>query len=91
MSSSNYLSEVVNLFLTRRSSTLNLSPLDWQIVAAWEKQGIPLHIVIRAINGVFDKYYMQPKAKQKPIKSISYCSEEIQIAFENWLQLQVGK
>jgi hypothetical protein len=91
MSSSNYLSEVSNLFLTCRGSTLHLSPLDWQLISEWELQGIPLPVVLRAINDVFDKYYMQPKAKQKPVKSISYCAEEIEAAFEMWCELQVGK
>lgn len=91
MSSSNYLSEVTNLFLQRRGRALNISPLDWQTIAEWEQRGIPLRIVLRAINDVFDKYYMQPKAKQKPVKSISYCAEEIETAFEMWCELQVGK
>lgn len=88
---SNYLSEVSSLFLRRRGSPLNLSPLDWQTISEWELQGIPLHVVCRVINDVFDKYEMLPKNKKRQIKSISYCAEEIEIAFENWLEMQVGK
>lgn len=91
MSKSNYLLEVSDLFLRRRGSTLTLSPLDWQTITEWELQGIPLRVVLRAINDVFDKYEMQPKKKQRPVKSISYCAEEIETAFGNWLELQVGK
>lgn len=74
MSNSNYLSEVAELFLKRRGSTLGLSPLDWELIANWERAGIPLRIVCRAIDDVFDKYYMQPKSKQRPVKSIAYCA-----------------
>lgn len=91
MSNSSYLSEVSNLFLQRRGSTLQLSPLDWQIIAEWERTGIPLHIVCRAIDDVFDTYDKLPKKKKRPIKSISYCAEEIEASFDDWLQLQTGK
>ncbi len=90
MSNSNYLSEVSNLFLQRRGSTLHLSPLDWQIIAEWQSAGYPLHVVCRAINDVFDTRAMLPKDKKRAVKSISYCAEEIEMAFENWLQMQVG-
>ena len=92
MSKSNYLLEVSSLFIRRRGSTLGLSPLDWQIVKDWEPAGIPLHVVCRSINDVFDNYEQQPKEKKKrKIQSISYCQEEIDASFERWLQLQVGK
>lgn len=87
---SNYLSEVENLFIKRRGSTLGLSPLDWQIIAEWQRQGIPLSLVLRAINDVFDNYETLPKKKKRPIKSISYCAEEIEASFEEFLQLRVG-
>lgn len=89
---SNYLSEVSNLFLQRRGSSLGLSPLDWQVISEWELHNIPLHIVCRAINDVFDNYERMPKEKKKrKITSISYCQEEVETAFEDWLSLQVGK
>ena len=91
MNKSNYLLEASDLFLRRRGSTLNLSPLDWQTITEWETRGIPLRIVLRAINDVFDKYDMQPKNKKRQIKSISYCAEEIEASFEEWGKLQVGR
>lgn len=87
----NYLSEVSDLFLRRRGSTLGLSPLDWQTIDQWERDGIPLRIVIRVINEVFDNIEMKPKKLRPRVKSISYCADEIEIAFENWCELQVGK
>lgn len=83
--------EVSNSFLQRRGSTLQMSPLDWQLISEWELQQIPLRVVCRAINDVFDKYHEQPKKKQRPVKSIAYCADEIETAFDNWCELQVGK
>lgn len=88
---SNYFTEVSDLFIKRRGTTLNLSPLDWQIIAEWENEQIPLHIVIRAINDLFDKIEEKPKRLRPRVKSIAYCADEIEIAFEEWLSLQVGK
>ena len=87
---SNYLTEVSDLFLRRRGSTLSLSPLDWQLISEWELL-IPLHVTIRAINNIFDIIEQKPKHLRPRIKSISYCAEEIEIAFEEWSALQVGK
>lgn len=87
---SNYLSEVSDLFLRRRGTTLNLSPMDWQIISEWELH-IPLFIVLRSINNVFDIIEMKPKHLRPRVKSISYCAEEIEIAYEEWAALQVGK
>ncbi len=88
---SNYISEVADLFLRRRGSTLNLSPLDWQTISEWELQQIPLRVVIRAINDIFDKIEMKLKHLRPRVKSISFCAEEIQTAFVNWREMQVGR
>ncbi len=86
---SNYINEITNEFINRRGQTLQISPLDWELIAKWEADGIPLRIVLRAIKDIFDNYDLQKK--RKPIKSISYCENEIEIAFENWIGTQVGK
>jgi hypothetical protein len=88
---SNYLFEVTNLFLHRRGGVMQLSPLDWQLISEWENDGIPLHVVLRAINDVFDNLETKPMLQRPRIKSISYCEEAIENAYDQWLELQVGK
>ncbi len=87
---SNYILEVSDVFLRRRGQLLNLSPLDWQLISEWELH-IPLRVVIRAINNVFDIIEMKPKHLRPRVKSISYCAEEIEIAYDEWAALQVGR
>lgn len=87
----NYISDVADLFIRRRGRALNLSPLDWTMIEKWQRDGVPLRIVLRAIDDVFDKMETKPKRLRPQIKSISYCADEIETAFENWLELQVGK
>ncbi len=85
----NYIAEVSDLFLQRRGTTLGLSPLDWQIISDWEKQEIPLKIILRSMNEVFDR--LQQSNKKTKIKSLEYFQEAIEENYENWLQTQVGK
>lgn len=88
--SSNYISEIANLYIKRRGGSLMLSPVDYTVITAWQTNEIPLHIVIRSINEVFDRRAAN-KTKTKPIKSIEYFSETIEENFTDWLQTQVGK
>ncbi len=67
-----------------------LSPLDWAMVEAWKERGIPLRIAVRAIETVFDRVDKQPN-KTRSIKSLSYCRDEVEAQYEEWLSAQVGK
>lgn len=67
-----------------------LSPLDWAMVEAWKERGIPVRIAIRAIETVFDRVDKQPN-KARSIKSLSYCRDEVEAQYEEWLSAQVGK
>ena len=86
----NYFSEIEETFNRRRGKYQFLSPLDWALMEDWEKRGVPLHIVLRGIEKVFDN--QDAKAtKRRSIKGLSYCREEIEAQYEEWLERQVGK
>ncbi len=67
-----------------------LSPLDWALIETWQERKIPLHIILRAIEKVFDAVDRQP-AKKRTVKSLLYCREEIEAQHAAWLEMQVGK
>lgn len=67
-----------------------MSPLDWALMEDWEKRGVPLHIVLRGIEKVFDNQDSKPN-KRRSVKGLSYCREEIEAQYEEWLERQVGK
>ncbi|MCA1625682.1 MAG: hypothetical protein LC768_18845, partial [Acidobacteria bacterium] len=69
---------------------LLLSPLDWALIENWQERGVPLAVVLRSIEKVFDGVDQQPKSK-RPIKSLMYCREEIEAQYADWLDAQVGK
>ena len=86
----NYFTEIEETFVRRRGKNLFLSPLDWALIEAWQDRGIPLHIVIRSIESVFDVFDKQP-AGTRTIKSLFYCREEIEVQYKEWLTSQTGK
>ncbi len=86
----NYYTEIEDTFIRRRSKHLFLSPLDWALIEVWQDRGIPLHIVIRSIESVFDVFDKQPPGT-RTIKSLFYCREEIEVQYNEWLTSQTGK
>jgi hypothetical protein len=85
----NYFTEIEDAFIRRRGKHLLLSPLDWALIEGWQDRGIPLHIVLRAIETVFDGFDKQPN-QNRTIKSLFYCREEVEAQFIDWTVAQVG-
>ena len=85
----NYFTEIEETFVRRRGKHLLLSPIDWAMIEGWQQRGIPLHIVIRAIEGVFDGYDKNPGPRS--IKGLLYCREEVEAQFQEWTAMQAGK
>jgi hypothetical protein len=86
----NYFSEIEETFNRRRGKYLFLSPLDWALIESWQERGVPLHVILRGIEKVFDGVDSQPK-RRRSVKSLMYCREEIEAQYEEWLERQVGK
>ena len=86
----NYFTEIEETFIRRRGKNLLLSPLDWALIESWQEREVPLHIVLRGIERVFDTIDKQPNRKRS-VKSLFYCKEEIEAQFAEWLETQVGK
>jgi hypothetical protein len=86
----NYFTEIEETFIRRRGKNLLLSPLDWALIESWQEREVPLHIVLRGIERVFDTIDKHPNRKRS-VKSLFYCKEEIEAQFAEWLESQVGK
>lgn len=85
----NYFSEIEETFIRRRGRNLLLSPLDWALIENLRERGVPLHIILRAIEMVFDGVDKQP-ARKRAVKSLFYCKEEIEAQYAEWLEMQIG-
>lgn len=85
----NYFTEIEDAFIRRRGKNLLLSPIDWAMMETWQERGIPLHIVLRGIQSVFDHFEKNPRPRT--IKSLLFCKEEIEAQFVEWTSAQIGK
>jgi hypothetical protein len=85
----NYFTEVEEEFVRRRGKPLLISPMDWALVESWKNAGIPLHIVLRAINQAFDGYDARAP-KHRKVNSILYCEQQVESTFAEYRLAQVG-
>lgn len=86
----NYFSEIEETFNRRRGKYQFLSPIDWALMEDWEKRGVPLHVVLRGIEKVFDNQDAKT-GRRRTVKGLSYCREEVEAQYEEWLERQIGK
>lgn len=84
----NYFTEIEDVFVRRRGKHLLLSPIDWAMIEGWRERGIPLHVVLRAIESVFDNFDKNPRPRT--IKSLVFCREEVEAQYSEWLAARVG-
>ena len=85
----NYFTEVEEEFVRRRGKHMLISTLDWALVESWKAAGIPLHIVLRAINEAFDGYDARAQ-KYRKVNSIFYCQQQVEATFAEYRLAQVG-
>jgi hypothetical protein len=83
-----YFSEIEDTFIRRRGKHLMLSPMDWALIEAWKERGVPLHVVVRAIEHAFDSH--AAKKQKRTVKTLLYCQEEVEAQYAEWLQSRVG-
>jgi hypothetical protein len=78
-----YVTDVATLFLSRCQNIQILSPVDYETIAEWEKQNIPLTVVFDSLNFIFDN--LQQNTELGNIESIGDFQNEVKINFANWL------
>ena len=84
----NYFTEIEDTFVRRRGKHLLVSNLDWCLMETWKERGIPLHIVLRAVEKSFDSYEAKPR--KRTVKTLFYCQEEVEAQYAEWLESRVG-
>ena len=83
-----YFSEIEDTFIRRRGKHLMLSPMDWALIEGWKERGVPLHVVVRAIDHAFDSH--ESKKQKRTVKTLLYCQEEVEAQYAEWLESRVG-
>ena len=83
-----YFTEIEAHFAARRNTPFILSPKDWALMKKWHEEGIPLPIVIEAIDTVFEKN--ETSGRKKVISSLSYCRHAVKELWHERRDLYVG-
>lgn len=87
----NYFTEIEEYFWKKRGAHLLVSPLDWAIMEAWQKAGVPLEAVLKGIDRAFESYGRSRRGAGKPLKSLAYCTDAVLEAAEEQLDAAAGK
>ena len=83
-----YYTEIESHFASRRGTPFVLSAKDWHLMKRWYDDGIPLPIVIEAIDAVFEKN--ETSGRKKVISSLSYCRHAVKELWDERKELAVG-
>jgi hypothetical protein len=88
MSGDDYFTEIEGHFALRRGTPFVLSAKDWVLMKKWRDDGVPLPVVIEAIDTVFEKN--EASGRRKVISSLSYCRHAVKELWEERRELLVG-
>ena len=80
-----YFQAVEEIFVRLRGAPLLLSPADWQVARRWHREGIPLDLVRRALEGVFEK--RKERGAKGKISSLRYCAPAVEAAWSETREL----
>lgn len=83
-----YFLEIESHFALRRGTPFILSAKDWALMKKWFEDGVPLAIVIEAIDSVFEKN--ESSGRRKVISSLSYCRHAVKEMWQDRKDLYAG-
>jgi hypothetical protein len=73
----NYFTEIEEYFWKKRGAHLLVSPLDWAIMEAWQKAGVPLEAALKGIDRAFESYQRSRRGAGKTLKNLAYCTDAV--------------
>src|SRR5882672_10540778 len=86
----NYFTEIEEYFWKKRGAHLRVSPLDWAIMEAWQKAGVPLEAALKGIDKAFESYQRSRRGAGKPLKNLAYCTDAVLEAVEEQQEAAAG-
>jgi len=86
----NYFTEIEEYFWKKRGAYLLVSPLDWAIMEAWQKAGVPLEAALKGIDKAFESYQRSRRGAGKALKNLAYCTDAVLEAAEEQKEAAAG-
>lgn len=81
-----YYNEIEAHFIGRRGTPFTLNTKDWTLMQEWNAAGIPLSIVIEAMDTVFDRF----DAAERKVNGLSFCKDAVKRLWKERKDLQIG-
>ncbi len=85
LSDHQYFQRVEEVFIALRGAPLLLSPKDWQTAREWHRQGIPLDLVTRTLEEVFER--RREREDDKTVSTLRYCNRAVLAAWKELREL----
>ena len=84
--SADYFLEIEAHFIGRRGTPFVLNAKDYAVLREWNEAGIPLAIVIEAMDSVFDRF----DADDRKVNGLSFCKDAVKKLWKERRDLHVG-
>lgn len=84
-----YFRAIEEVFIALRGAPLLLSPKDWQTARDWHRRGIPLELVTRALEELFEK--RREEGKESKVSSLRYCAPAVEAAWKEVRELSAAE
>jgi len=85
-----YFQEISRAFLARRGAPFFLSPKDLELIASWEKAGIPLALVLEGIERAFAPLPAGAAPRGK-VLTLAFCQNQVRKLHELRRERRVGR
>lgn len=83
-----YFNEIEAHFAFRRGTPFVLSGKDWALMKSWHEAGIPLAVVLEAVDLAFDA--RERSGRKRVVSSLSYCRHSVTELWDERRQQLVG-
>jgi len=84
-----YFQEISRVFLARRGAPFFLSPKDLELIASWEKAGIPLTLVLEGIDRAFAPGSEGAVSPGK-VLTLAFCQNQVRKLHELRRERRIG-
>ena len=80
-----YFRQIEDTFIRLRGAPFLLSPSDWRLAQTWHDEGIPVDLVCRALETLFQR--RSESGREGKVQSLRYCAAAVEDAWRERREL----
>ncbi len=86
-----YGEQITDCFLFHARGGLQLSPLDVDLLVAWQQLGIPAEVVCRGIKAAAEQRQRNERPDNAALRSLRACERAVLKEFDQHRELSAGR